>query len=81
MRSPGGTLALGNDSYGSRDDLGNQNLNMADGNWHHYVGTYTLGGTRNLYVDGVLVGQDTGVGAYTGPAFPTRHRRHRCLAG
>ena len=42
---------------------------MADGNWHHYVGTYTQGGTRNLYVDGTLVAQDTGVGAYNLAAY------------
>lgn len=28
--------------------------NIADGNWHHVLATYTPGGTANLYVDGSL---------------------------
>ena len=69
LRSPGGTLVLGADSYGSTDDLGTSTLNLADGNWHFYVGAYTLGGNRSLYVDGVLVAQETGQGAYNSSAL------------
>ena len=64
MRSPGGTLVLGADSYGSTDDMGTSTMNLADGSWHHYVGTYAQGGSRCLYVDGTLVAQENGEGTY-----------------
>ena len=44
-------------------------MNINDGHWHHYAGTYNIAtGVRNLYVDGVLVAQETGNGAYTLPS-------------
>jgi hypothetical protein len=68
LRSPSGTLLLGADSYGTTDDMGTSTMNLADGNWHFYAGTYTRGGNRSLYVDGVLVAQETGEGAYNLPS-------------
>jgi len=66
MREPGGTLVLG---AGSADDMGTSTMNLADGNWHFYAGTYSKAtGYRSLYVDGVLVAQETGNGAYNLPS-------------
>jgi len=65
MRSPGGTFTLGTPYYGVTDDLGTSTMNLNDGYWHFYVGTYNQGtGYRNLYVGGVLVAQATNCGAY-----------------
>jgi len=64
MRSPTGTLVSGGDSYGSTDDMGSTNLNVGDGNWHFYVGAYTQGGNRSLYVDNTLVARESGEGAF-----------------
>ena len=70
MREPGGTLVLGADSYGSTDDMGTSTMNLADGNWHFYAGTYNKGtGYRSLCVDGVLVAQETGNGLITCPRW------------
>ena len=69
MRSPSGTLVLGADSYGSTDDMGTSTANYADGNWHHYVGTYQKGGSRCLYVDGALVAQENNEGAFNLAAY------------
>ena len=70
MRSPGGTLSLGADSYGSTDDLGTSTMNLADGSWHLYSATYNKGaGIRNLYIDGGLVAQVTNCGAYNLAAY------------
>jgi hypothetical protein len=40
-------------------------------NWHHYAGTYSpITGVRRLYLDGVLIGEQTGETAYpTASAF------------
>lgn len=35
------------------------NTNIADGNWHHVLGTYASATDRKVYVDGVLQGSNT----------------------
>jgi len=68
IRSPGGTVVLGNILYGDTDDLGTSTMNINAAQWHHYAGTYNVSsGVRDLYVDGVLIAQETGNKAYTLP--------------
>ncbi|HZM06029.1 MAG TPA: LamG-like jellyroll fold domain-containing protein [Candidatus Saccharimonadales bacterium] len=60
-----GAVPLGTLIYGNPADLAGTNTFGNDGKWHVYVGTYSaLTGIRNLYVDGVLSGQETGNGLY-----------------
>jgi hypothetical protein len=65
-----GTMLLGvPPTFGDKDDLGST-VGGADGAWHHYCGVYSQStGIRSLYVDTVLVAQETGEGHYlTAPA-------------
>ena len=62
-----------NAAFTVRTGAGNDDLTSSvgsnDGNWHQYTGTYSAStGVRSLYLDGVLVARQTGVG----PLFPNR---------
>ncbi len=59
-----------NPTWSIRGTGGNEDMSASkaytDGNWHQYAGTYSpQTGVRSLYVDGVLVAQQTGQGPYT----------------
>ena len=65
-----------NPTWTVRGTGGNEDMSASkaftDGNWHQYAGTYSpQTGVRSLYVDGVLVAQQTGQGPYT-PATAER---------
>ncbi|HXT12632.1 MAG TPA: LamG-like jellyroll fold domain-containing protein [Candidatus Angelobacter sp.] len=65
MRGTGGTVVLGTPVYGNPEDL-RGTIPTADGQWHHYAGTFNAAtGERDLYVDGVLSGMETGNQPYT----------------
>ena len=66
MRSPGGTIQVGTAVYGNSDDMAATSLTYGnDGKWHYYVGTYnSQTGFRKLIVDGALVAEESGNGAY-----------------
>ena len=65
MRSPGGTIQMGT-AYPNSDDMAPTSLTYGnDGKWHYYVGTYnSQTGLRKLIVDGWLVAEESGNGAY-----------------
>jgi hypothetical protein len=70
VRGNAGTVVLGTAVYGNGEDMAATSLSYGtppfySGAWHHYAGTYNVStGIRNLYVDGVLVAQETGNGLY-----------------
>ena len=73
-----GTVMLGAAVYNNPDDLATRAIAIgADGQWHHYAGTYDQGsGLRCLYVDGNVAANETGNAAY-----PLASAEHLVIGG